>query len=296
MRIVSLLPSATEILFALGVGDQVVGVTFECDMPAEARQRRIVSTSALPVGLSPSEIDVVVKRRLAAGEDLYRLDRGALAELDPTMIVTQDLCAVCAVDITEVDGALRYLGCSAEVVTLDPSTLDEVLESVITLGRATGTEPAGTALVAGCRSRLAAVTSAVTGETAPPTLVLEWTAPAFTAGHWVPDLVTTAGGRPVLARPGTDSVSITWSEVARCGAEVVLVAPCGYHLDGAAELAAAIVADGVLPDGAQVWALDADAIVVRPGPRLVDGVETMAAILHPEHAGPPDPAMARRVA
>jgi iron complex transport system substrate-binding protein len=296
VRIVSLLPSATEILFALGVGDQVVGVTFECDMPAEARQRRIVSTSALPAGLSPSEIDVVVRQRLAAGEDLYRLDRGALGELDPTMIVTQDLCAVCAVDVTEVDDALTYLGCHAEVVTLDPLTLDEVLESVLTLGRATGTEAAAADLVAGCRNRLVTVSAAVAGALAPATLVLEWTAPAFTAGHWVPDLVTTAGGRPVLACPGADSVSVAWSEVTRCGAEVVLVAPCGFHLDGAVELAAAIVADGLLPDGAQVWALDADAIVVRPGPRLVDGVETIAAILHPDHAGPPDADRARRIA
>jgi iron complex transport system substrate-binding protein len=296
VRIVSLLPSATEILFALGLGEEVVGVTFECDMPPEARQRRIVSTSALPAGLTPSEIDVVVKQRLAAGEDLYRLDRDALAELDPTMIVTQDLCAVCAVDVTEVDDALTYLGCRAEVVTLDPSTLDEVFDSVLTLGRATRTEAVAATVVANCRSRLAAVDASVAGASAPPTLVLEWTAPAFTAGHWVPDLVTAAGGRPVLARPGADSVSVAWPEVTSCGAEVVLVAPCGYHLDGAAELASATVADDVLPQGAQVWALDADAFVVRPGPRLVDGVETIAAILHPHRAGPVKPTAALRIA
>jgi iron complex transport system substrate-binding protein len=295
VRIVSLLPSATEILFELGVGDEVVGVTFECDVPPEARERRIVSTSALPAGLSPSEIDAVVKQRLAAGEDLYRLDRGALAELDPTMIVTQDLCAVCAVDITEVDDALAYLGCRAEVLTLDPLTLDEVLESVLTVGRATGTEAAAATVVAGCRRRLAAVGATVADASARSTLVLEW-APAFTAGHWVPDLVTAAGGRPVLARRGADSVRVAWPVVAGCGAEVVLIAPCGYHLDGAAELAAVVVADGLLPSGAQVWALDADAIVVRPGPRLVAGVETIAAILHPDRAGPLDPTAARRIA
>ena len=243
-----------------------------------------------------SEIDVVVRQRLDAGEDLYRLDRDALAELDPTMIVTQDLCAVCAVDVTEVDDALTYLGCRAEVVTLDPSTLDEVFESVLTLGRATGTEAVAATVVADCRSRLAAVRRPGAGTSAPPTLVLEWTAPAFTAGHWVPDLVTAAGGRPVLARPGADSVSVAWPEVTCCGAEVVLVAPCGYHLDGATELASAIVADGVLPQSAQVWALDADAFVVRPGPRLVEGVETIAAILHPERAGPVDPTAAHRIA
>lgn len=296
VRIVSLLPSATEILFALGLGDEVVGVTFECDAPPAARQRRIVSTSALPEGLSPSEIDRAVKQRLAAGENLYRLDRGALAELDPTMVVTQDLCAVCAVDVTEVDDAIAYLGCRADVITLDPSTLDEVLGSVTTIGRVTGTEEAAARLVATCRSRLDTVDETVAGAPARATLVLEWTAPAFTAGHWVPDLVTRAGGRPLLARPGADSVSVEWSEVADCGADVVLVAPCGYHLDGAAGLAAGLVADGLVPSGAEVWALDADSIVVRPGPRLIDGVETIAAILHPDRAGPAHPAAARRVA
>ena len=126
MRIVSLLPSATEILFQLGLGDDVVGVTFECDTPVEARSKRIVSTSALPEGLTPGEIDAVVKERVAAGEDLYRLDEGAFADLDPTLVVTQDLCAVCAIDVTEVDDALAHLGCRAEVLTLDPSTLDDV--------------------------------------------------------------------------------------------------------------------------------------------------------------------------
>ena len=140
MRIVSLLPSATEILFDLGLGDDVVGVTFECNWPAEARSKRIVSTSALPEGLSPAEIDAVVKERMAAGEDLYRLDRGAFADIDPELVVTQDLCAVCAVDVSEVDDAIAYLGCTANVLTLDPMTFDEVIDSVTTAGAATGTE------------------------------------------------------------------------------------------------------------------------------------------------------------
>ncbi len=137
MRIVSLLPSATEILFAVGAGDHVVGVTFECDFPAEARTRRIVSNTTLDQGLTPAEIDAQVRERLAAGEDLYTLDEGALRQLDPDLVVTQDLCAVCAVDITEVDEALTHLGCRAEVVTLDPMSLEEVLASIITVGRVT---------------------------------------------------------------------------------------------------------------------------------------------------------------
>ena len=147
MRTVSLLPSTTEILFALGAGDQVVGVTFECDYPVEARTRRIVSTTAIPEGLPPGEIDAFVTRAMAAGEDLYHLDAGALAELDADLVVTQDLCAVCAVDVSKVDDALDYLGCRAQVLTIDPHTLDEVLDSITILGAATGTQERATALV-----------------------------------------------------------------------------------------------------------------------------------------------------
>ncbi|MET0579235.1 MAG: ABC transporter substrate-binding protein, partial [Ilumatobacteraceae bacterium] len=288
MRIVSLLPSATEILFQLGLGDAVVGVTFECDTPVEARSKRIVSTSALPDGLTPGEIDAVVKERLAAGEDLYRLDEGAFADLDPTLVVTQDLCAVCAIDVTEVDDALAHLGCRAEVLTLDPSTLEDVVRTVLAVGAATGTQAQAAAIVERCRDRLAGVAAAVAGAPRRPTLVLEWTDPAFTAGHWVPDLVTAAGGTPVLGYPGADSVGVEWSTIAGCGAEVVIVAPCGFDLDGATELARRVLDAGGLPAGAEVWAVDADAIVVRPGPRLVDGVATFAAILHPDRCGPPD--------
>jgi iron complex transport system substrate-binding protein len=296
MRIVSLLPSATEILFALGLGDEVVGVTFECDFPSEARTKRIVSTSALPAGLSPAEIDVAVKERIAAGEDLYRLDRDAFADLDPTLVVTQDLCAVCAVDVTEVDDALAFLGCRAEVLTLDPMTLEEVLESVRTVGSATGTADRAEDIVAACRARLAAVASAVHGVPRRRALVLEWTDPAFTAGHWVPDLVTAAGGEALLGRPGGRSVGVDWGTVATCSADVVIVAPCGFRLNGSVALAEQTVAAGVLPSDAEVWAVDADAFVVRPGPRVIDGVETFASILHPDRCDPPAATAARRVA
>ena len=296
MRIVSLLPSATEILFALGLADEIVGVTFECDSPPAARSKRIVSTSALPAGLSPAEIDVVVKERMAAGEDLYRLDRGAFADLDPTLVVTQDLSAVCAVDVTEVDDALTYLGCRAEVLTLDPMTLDEVLDSVIAVGAATGTSARAEEIVGACRAKLAVIAAYVDGAPRRRTLVLEWTDPAFTAGHWVPDLVTAAGGEALLGRPGEKSVGVDWTTVAGCGAEVVIVAPCGYRLDGSVALAEQTAAAGVLPAKAEVWAVDADAFVVRPGPRVVTGVETFAAILHPDRCGPPAMTAARRVA
>src|SRR3954464_5010626 len=148
MRVVSLLPSTTEILFAIGAGDDVVGVTFECDHPVEARARRIVSTSAMPEGLAPAAIDGFAVQALAGGDDLYHLDAGALADLDADLVVTQDLCAVCAVDVTVVDDALEHLGCTAEVLTIDPHTVDDVLGSIETLGRATGNQAAAAALVA----------------------------------------------------------------------------------------------------------------------------------------------------
>jgi iron complex transport system substrate-binding protein len=293
VRIVSLLPSATEILFAIGAGDDVVGVTFECDFPAQARSRRIVSTSALPAGLTPAQIDAAVAARLAAGEDLYRLDAGALAGLDAELVVTQDLCAVCAVDISVVDDALAYLGCRADVLTLDPQTLEQVLQSVLTLGAATGREDAADVLVESLRGRLEAAEAAVSGRAPVPVMVLEWTDPPFTPGHWVPDMVAAAGGRAVLGAAGHRSERTGWDAVAAAVPEVVVAAPCGFGLERSAELARE-VADRV-PAGVPLWAVDANASFARPGPRLVDGVEALAAVLHPDAGLPLDPALAVRV-
>jgi iron complex transport system substrate-binding protein len=295
VRIVSLLPSTTEILFALGAGDRIVGVTFECDYPPEARQRRIVSTSALPEGLAPAAIDRLVAARLAAGEDLYHLDRGALAGLDADLVVTQDLCAVCAVDVTEVRNALDYLACRAEVLTIDPHDLDGVLDSIRVLGEATGTKPRADELVAALSERLAAVRRRVAGRDRVSTMVLEWTDPPFAPGHWVPEMVTRAGGRSVLGVAGQRSFRTSWSEVSAAAPQVVVSAPCGFGLAESSRLAEAVIAGRVLPVGVPVWAVDANASFARPGPRLVDGVEALAAILHPEAMGTPDPALARRV-
>jgi iron complex transport system substrate-binding protein len=281
VRIVSLLPSATEILFAVGAGADVVGVTFECDFPPEARSRRVVSTSALTEGLSPSQIDAEVRARMAAGEDLYHLNEGALRDLKPDMVVTQDLCAVCAVDVTTVDAAMAHLGCDGRVLTIDPGSLREVLGSVTSIGAATGRRDAAARLVAALEVRLAAVASAVDGQTRPVVAVVEWTDPLFSAGHWVPDMVVAAGGTCVLGTPGERSECVTADALRDSGAEIVVVSPCGFNLDGAVGLATALMARDVLPSGAAVWAVDADAAFVRPGPRLVDGVEALAAIFHP---------------
>ena len=290
MRIVSLIPSATEILFAVGAGDDVVGVTFECDHPAEARDRRVVSTSAMPEGLTPREIDDFVAAAMTAGEDLYRLDAGALTDLDADLVVTQDLCAVCAIDVDTVDEALRHLGCRAEVATVDPHTLGDVLASVAEIGALTGRTEQATALVASLEDRLAAVAERVAGRERPRVLVLEWTDPPFAPGHWIPEMVTRAGGEPTLGVAGMTSARITWDEAVDSAPDLVVCAPCGYGLDGAAALAEDV--RHRFP-GVPVWAVDADGHFARPGPRLVDGVEVLAGILHPE-AVEPSP-YARRV-
>jgi iron complex transport system substrate-binding protein len=286
VRIVSLLPSATEILFAVGAGDAVVGVTFECDFPEEARTRRIVSTSALRPGLTPAEIDAEVRARIAAGEDLYRLDEGALRDLEPDLVVTQDLCAVCAVDVTSVDAAMAHLGCDGRVLTVDPQTLDQVIDSIVTIGTATGCEERARELAGAARQRLAAVMDLVKDLPRPRVAVVEWTDPPFCAGHWVPDMVEAAGGIPLLGKPGEDSTRITWEDVAAADPDLVVIAPCGYRLDGAAGLAEQALGEGFIPPGVAVWAVDADAAYVRPGPRLVDGVEALAGVLHPAAVHP----------
>ena len=285
MRIVSLLPSATEILFDIGAGDDVVGVTFECDHPREARSRTVVSTSAMPEGLTPTEIDAFVVEAMRNGVDLYHLDAGALSGLDADLVVTQDLCAVCAVDVSVVDEALAHLGCTAQVLTVDPHTLDEVLASVGTLGEATGTEQRAAALVGSLRARLEDVVRRTADRPRPRTLVLEWTDPPFAPGHWVPEMVSLAGGEPVLGTPGEKSFRTTWDDVDAARPDVVVCAPCGYGLERSTSLARDLVRAGVLPD-VPVWAVDANGSFARPGPRLVDGVEALAGILHPEAVGP----------
>ncbi|MEV6597716.1 ABC transporter substrate-binding protein [Actinoplanes sp. NPDC051346] len=292
MRLVSLLPSATEIVYALGLGDDLVGVTFECDEPPTARAEKTVVVGGRDTrGMTPSEIDAYVKSQMAAGADLYTLHAGALADLDPDLILTQDLCRVCALPSGQVSGALDHLGCRADVVSLDPYSLAEVLETFVEVGERAGVPHRAAALVSSLRARLDAVAAAVAGRPRPRVAVVEWVDPPFTAGHWVPDLITAAGGEPVAARPGQRSVETTWAELAAARPEVVLVTPCGFHLEGAADQAARVVPH--FP-GARVWAIDGDALVVRPGPRVVAGVEAIAAILHPDVVPPaPEGAVAR---
>ena len=278
MRIVSLLPSATEILFALGAGEDVVGVTFECDFPPEARTRRVVSTSTLPAGLAPAAIDAWVSGALVRGEDLYHLDAGALSGLDADLVVTQDLCAVCAVDVSVVDDALAHLGCSAEVLTVDPHTLEEVWGSFLVLGDAVGRLDQARALVSEQRSRVARVALPRTLARRPRVAVLEWTDPPFAPGHWVPEMVELAGGIPVIGEAGRPSRRTTWDDVRVARPELVVVAPCGYDREAAQALADELVSSHRLPP-VPVHAVDANASWARPGTRLVDGIEELAEVL-----------------
>jgi iron complex transport system substrate-binding protein len=289
VRLVSLLPSATEIAYALGLGEDLVGVTFECDEPPAARsEKTIVVGGRDTTGMTPGEIDGYVRAQVAAGADLYTLHARALAELAPDLILTQDLCRVCALPSGHVSDALDYLGCQADVLSLDPHSLDQVLGSILAVGQRAGVPDNAVRLVGGLRARLARVAERVAGRRRPRVAVVEWVDPPFTAGHWVPDLVTAAGGQPVAAEPGGRSVPTSWAAITAAAPELVIVAPCGYHLPDAIDQAQSVAR--ALP-GMTVWAIDADGIVVRPGPRLIDGVEAIAAILHPD-AVPAAPAQA----
>lgn len=291
VRIASLLPSATEIVYALGLADHLVGVTFECDHPADARQGRAIVVGGLDThGLDSAGIDALVRAKVAAGEDLYTLDEAAMRRVRPDVVLTQDLCRVCALPAGEVDAALERIGCDATVVTLDPHTLDDVLATIVTVGDATGRRAEAEALVAGLRERLAEVRRAVAGRPAPRVFVLEWPDPPFVAGHWVPELVEAAGGEAVLARAGERSVETTWEQIRDARPEVVVVASCGFDLEATAEHAA--VVGERLPDVDAIWAVDANAVMVRPGPRLVAGVEALAGLLHGTAI---DPTVARRL-
>jgi iron complex transport system substrate-binding protein len=280
VRIVSLLPSATEIVYALGLDDQLLGVTDECDSPPGARDKRVVVRSRQPAGLTPGDIDAWVRAEAPNG-GLYRLDDAAIAEISPEVLLTQDLCRVCAVPTGDVDAALARIGCAADVVTLEPQRLDDVIASVIDVADAAGESERGRELAAALRGRLDAVGEAIGDRAAVPTLVLEWLDPPYTAGHWVPDVIAAAGGEPLLGNPGGRSRASTWDEVLRTDPEVVVLAPCGMPSADAVAQADDLVPAGLL--ARRVVAVD----LARPGPRLVDCVEALAAVLHPD-AGLPE--------
>jgi iron complex transport system substrate-binding protein len=282
MRILSLLPSASEIVYALGLAEHLVGVTDECDWPPQARTVQVVSHSVLPAAAEPAEIDRLVSASSSRGQPLYRLDTQAFRDLRPDLVLAQDLCAVCAVPSGHVTQALDVLGCQAEVISLDHSSLDEVLEGVLQVGKAAGAEQRAEEVVAGLRERLTGVQAAVEALEQPRVFALEWGDPPFNGGHWVPEMLQLAGSEPVLACPGAASVRVTWTQIQAAAPQVVVFMPCGYGLQAAVEEASRILlARPELAGVEAIVAVDASAYCSRPGPRLVDGVEILAAALHP---------------
>jgi len=287
-RICSLLPSATEIVCSLGLSDRLVGVTHECDFPPAARQKPRVTSSVIDSeGLSGAEIDQAVRDSLAEEATIYHLDRDLLDHLRPDLILTQELCDVCAVGTDLVRETVATLVSPPMVVSLEPRTLNEVLESVLTVGRLTGTQQRAAELVQQLQKRLDRVREAVRERPVVPALTLEWVDPVFVGGHWVPEMVRIAGGRDVLGRAGQPSRQVTWREVADSRPEVVIAMPCGFGLERSAEE----LSRAALPsewDGSaavradRVFVVDGSSYFNRPGPRLIEGVEILASLLHPD--------------
>jgi len=290
-RIVSLLPSATEIVYALGLGERLVGVTHECDYPLDAKTKPALTASALPSAASSSEIDRHVRRHLHQGSSIYTLDADLLERLAPDLILTQELCAVCAVSYDIVARAAKRLRGDPRIVSLEPSSLEDVYANIATVGELTGAGEAATCVVVGMRERAAALARHVAGRARPRTLVLEWTDPPMSGGHWTPGLVELAGGEPILANSGANSQVLAWEAIAAADPDVIIVAPCGFDLEkssaAVAELATSAAHWNSLRAVAEGRAriVDGNAYVNRPGPRLIDTAEIFASAIHSERFG-----------
>ena len=287
VRIVSLVPHATELLFALGAGPEVVAVTHECDYPPAARERERVTSDALPPALSAAQFDAAVRERTQRGEAIYELDRKALGALRPDLIVTQALCPVCAVSYEEVATLAQQLPGKPRVISLDPKTLGESLADVRTVAQATGRREQGVELVRRAAARLDRIKLAVRACPRVPVLALEWLDPVYLAGHWTPQLIELAGGEDVLGFPGEPSRVSSWGEAVEAGAEVAVVMPCGYDAPRAHAEAVVYASELASLGAARVVAVNASAYFSRPGPRLIDGAELLAHVLHPERVPAP---------
>jgi iron complex transport system substrate-binding protein len=274
-------------LFALGLGESVVAVTHECDFPPEAAERAHLTRSVIPEDLPAAAIDAAVRERTEAGQALYELDEEVLAELEPDLIVTQALCEVCAVSFDDVRAVADRLPSRPGVISLDPRTLGEVLGDVRTLAQATDAKDAGVELVRDAADRIDRVKLAVRGADRPRVAALEWLDPPFVGGHWVPQMIDLAGGEDLLGLPGERSRTATWDEIRASEPEVVVSMPCGYYADRCASEALAHRGEIESLGARTVVAVDAAAYFSRPGPRLVDGLEQLGHVLHPDRVDPP---------
>jgi iron complex transport system substrate-binding protein len=279
VRIVSFLPAGTEIVSALGAGAELLGRSHECDYPAEVAALPVVSRPALRLeGLRPEEVDRAVAERLKSGESLYEVDEVLLRELSPEIILTQDLCQVCAPSGNELSRALRDLPGEPRVLRLTPQNLEQIYQNILEVGEAIGRPGAAASLVASNRARIERVAAAVAGARKRRVAFLEWIDPVFSGGHWVPEMIGLAGGKDPLGKSGADSERVSWDQMLASDPEVMIVAPCGYRLAEAAELARTLPS----VSSATVYAVDANAYFARPGPRVAEGVELLAQLFHPD--------------
>jgi iron complex transport system substrate-binding protein len=286
--IVSLLPSATEILFALGLGDQVVGVSHECDFPAAARSKTVVIRSRIPKDAAPIEIDRLVREFSGRGESVYSVDADALRSLSPDLIVTQDLCHVCAASPQDLAAILADFDHRPEVLSLNPLDLGDVWRDILWVGEQTFRAHAAERMLETIGEKLGSIAQQMQGANGCPRVAfLEWLQPVYVGGHWVPEMIELAGGRDALGKPRTPSFRITLEEIIAAQPDILIVAPCGYSADQAREEYRGMN----FPSGwqempavrnGQVYSLDANSYFSRPGPRLITGLEILAKLLHPE--------------
>ena len=287
MRIVSLLPSATEILFALGFDREIVGVSHECDFPEQARSKRVVIQSRIPHGAAPAEIDRLVRDYVSRGESLYAVDAQALEELAPDLIVTQDLCHVCAASPDDLGAALARFAERPEVLCLNPQDLGDVWRDILWVGEETRRGRAAEILLEKIGERLGALEEIVAGSSERPRVAfLEWLQPFYVGGHWVPEMIELAGGHDVLGRPHTPSFRVTLEEIIDAAPDVILVSPCGYGAQQARNeyLSMSHTEEwNAMPAvrSGRVYALEANSYFSRPGPRLITGIEALAGVFHP---------------
>lgn len=287
MRIVSLLPSATEILFALGFESEVVGVSHECDFPPQARTKKVVIHSRIPHDASPSEIDRLVREYVSRGESLYAVDAQALEQIAPDLIITQDLCHVCAASPDDLAAALARFPQRPEVLCLNPQDLGDVWRDILWVGEQTCRGRAAETLLEQIGERLARLEEAVAQTTAPPRVAfLEWLRPFYVGGHWVPEMIELAGGHDVLGRVHTPSFRVTLEEIVAAAPDIILVCPCGYSAQQARDEYRSMQHSdewNTLPvvRHGRVYALEANSYFSRPGPRLITGIEALAKVFHP---------------
>jgi iron complex transport system substrate-binding protein len=298
MRIVSFLPSATEIVCSLGLADELVGITHECDHPPEVQRKPVVVRSAVEMaGLTDRQIDEAVSRRLQSGRSVYQVDEPLLRELDPNLILTQDLCQVCAPSGNEVAAVLKSLPRQPQILWLTPRSLEGIFENILSVGQATGKSDIAENLVRNLKERVARIRekSRKVGNQ-PRVFCMEWFDPIYCSGHWMPELVEYAGGRDELGREGQDSVRLSWKEVQAWAPEILILAPCGYHLEQALRQGQGLTRypgweDLPAVQQKKVYVVDANSYFARPGPRIVDGLELLAHLIHPELSawtGPPN--------